>query len=137
MAWTNLDPFIYFGGPGSYQFMEGIAGNFAALANGDPGAPSLLPGIAARTTAGGVGTYVFALATGGDDFAFGDTVAGSRLLPTSAAYALNGSGTSFEENFDFGTALSGTWMCMGLFDRQVGNTGTVLMAAATLWFRIA
>ena len=65
--------------------------------------------------AGGVGSYVFAINTNQGSVYFGATYAGSNLKPTSAvAYQ--------------GSALSGTWRCMG------ANSGT---GSGTLYLRIS
>ena len=94
-------------------------------------------------TPGGVGTYVFARS--GGDQAFGATVAGSSLRPTSAIYSQNvgsADSSSTQWSFDLGTALSGTWQCMGTSDASViasfeGNGTAQQNRGATLWQRIA
>lgn len=86
------------------------------------------------TTAGGVGTYVFARSTGVVDVAYGATVAGSTLAPVSAAYRISGAPT--DGSLASGAVLSGTWRCMGNYDYTVfSSPGT--MYGATLWVRIS
>ena len=89
------------------------------------------------TTAGDVGTYVFAYSTSGDT-SFGSTRAGSSLRPTSAARSGidGGSGIVGPFSFNTGTALSGTWRCMGQFDQRDPATGSGA-EGATLWVRIS
>lgn len=71
------------------------------------------------TTAGAVGTYVLAYCSGAA-LAFGDSVAGSTLIPTN----------TFEAT-QTGTALTGTWRCMGI--TATSNFGQ----RKTLFLRIA
>lgn len=110
--------------------------NWIAGFEGAAGAPRLrfaaLDG--AISTAGGIGSYVFA--KGGSDAAFGATVAGSTLQPTSAAYSVTIGGGSTVTTFVLGSALSGTWRCMGVFDAAGAGTGAAMLGA-TLWLRIA
>jgi len=85
------------------------------------------------TTAGAVGTSVFARSTTASDVAFGNTRAGSALVPTSAASTNNIGGPY---TFSAGSGLSGTWRCMGYYDysEEAGNT---VVLGATLWLRIS
>ena len=69
--------------------------------------------------AGAVGSYVFASAIGAQNF--GALIAGRDLLPTSAGF------------FPFGSALSGTWRCMGEVDPNTSADNTTV----TLFLRIA
>lgn len=110
--------------------IQALRDNPLAIAEGDATAPSLLPAIANKSTAGGVGTYIWARA-GGTDFAFGATIAGSSLTPTSGQYGWN-SMASNVGNFNVGAAQSGTWMAMGTYDAVSGPA-----SGATLWLRIA
>lgn len=143
MAYTDLDPFIYFGAPGSYQFMQALADNFAALAAGDSGAPSVLPNIATNTEYGGVGTSTIAYCTTGAVSA-GATVAGSNLRPVSVARSVRtdsgSSGWNETASLPPGAALSGTWRAMAPFTTlaSAGNSsdGLVAIEGATLWTRI-
>lgn len=96
--------------------------------------PSVAAGVAA-IAAGAVGSYVFARYSVGD-VAFGSTVAGSSLTPTSALYSIVGSGDSNTATFNAGSALAGTWRCMGTFDLTASSTGHII-GGATLWLRIA
>ena len=84
----------------------------------------------AGATAGGVGTYVWARASTAD-IAFGSTIAGSSLLPTSGQYGWN-SMSSNVGTFNVGSALSGTWRAMGTYDALSGPS-----SGATLWLRIS
>ena len=87
---------------------------------------------AALAVAGAVGTYVFATRFG--DVAFGSTVAGSGLNPTSGAYSVTEGGITGSVTFTTGSALSGTWRCMGTFDSSNSNSG-LSISGATLWLR--
>ena len=110
--------------------------NPIAMFEGASGAPRLQFSAldAGFSTAGGVGSYVFA--KGAADAAFGATVAGSTLFPTSAAYSVAvSSGTA--ATFNLGSALSGTWRCMGTFDLSANYGGGGSNLGATLWLRIA
>ncbi|MCU0826144.1 MAG: hypothetical protein MUE52_01755 [Tabrizicola sp.] len=116
--------------------------NWIAGFEGAPGAPRLTyPAMGSwYSTAGDIGTYVFAARTG--DVAFGATVAGSSLTPTSAARSISGLGGSNAATLNSGSALSGTWRCMGTFDQTVtsandGSGGNNTILGATLWQRIA
>ena len=64
-------------------------------------------------TAGAIGSYVMAKSTA--TVAFGSTVSGSSLTPSNA------SGSSV------GSALSGTWQCMG----KIGSSGDVSLFVRT------
>lgn len=110
--------------------------NPIAIAEGAAGAPSILPNIAANAAADGIGTYVWAKrTTGGGDVAYGSTLAGSSLSPTSAFTALTGTFGTTPGTLDNGSALSGTWRCMGTFDQSQGTNVTGV--GATLWLRIS
>lgn len=92
----------------------------------------------AGATAGGIGTYVFARRTSGSgDIAFGSNLAGSSLSPTSALCGAGDFGSSGDLSFNSGSALSGTWKCMGTYDHRAATTGTVGGDGATLWMRIS
>lgn len=92
----------------------------------------------AGATAGGIGTYVFARRTSGSgDIAFGSNLAGSSLSPTSALCGAGDFGSSGSLSFNSGSALSGTWKCMGTYDHIATTTGTVDGDGATLWMRIS
>lgn len=91
----------------------------------------------AALAAGAIGTYTFAKF--GSDTAFGATVSGASLLPTSAAYGIVQTGSIALSNFfNTGSALTGTWRCMATFDafRQYSFEGGFIYGA-TLWMRIA
>lgn len=113
------------------QVGRALRDNPIAMFEGAAGAPRLAYEALDTwyATAGGVGTYVFATSTAGADKAFGATIAGSSLKPTSALFStIGGAGTS-----NLGGALSGTWQAMGTYDDAfvAGELG------ATLWLRIA
>lgn len=110
--------------------------NPIAIAEGDASAPRIAYAALDTwyATAGAVGTYCFAVGTA--DAAFGASVAGSTLTPTSAAYKTGG-GTNGSGAMDVGAALSGTWRAMGTFDFNMSTSGTVNWYGATLWLRIA
>lgn len=122
--------------PVTDTLMQRLRDNPLAMFEGAAGAPRLQ--LAAVDTwfmtAGGIGTYCFANATA--DVAFGGTVAGSSLTPTSAARGGFG-GTTGNGNADVGAALSGTWRAMGTFDQTWTTGGTMTPLGATLWMRIA
>lgn len=130
IADTEVDP----DSPVTSELMTALRDNLAATAEGASGAPSVLPNIAANATAGAVGTYVFAI--GSADKALGDTISGASLSPTSAAYKVDddGGGTTAPYTLDTGTALSGTWRCMGEFDLSTTSPSAY---GATLWLRIS
>ena len=111
----------------------------AAIAAAQEDAPSPYVGLAANLVAGGLGSLVFAYSTGGD-VAFGGTVAGSALRPVGAARSVGG-GAGSTVVLASGSALTGTWTCLGYFDSTVTATGTgqdpptVTIQGATLWQR--
>jgi len=82
--------------------------------------------IALVTTAGAVGTYALASNNNGVNYAIGATIAGSSLT-TQGTY---GGGCIVMQFNTGGTALSGTWQCMGR------SNGTLAMSM-TLWIRTA
>lgn len=113
--------------------IQALRDNPLAIAEGDVTAPSLLPAIANKSTAGGVGTYALARRSSGTtDVAFGATLAGSSLSPASTLWGWN-SMSSAVGSFQLGSALSGTWMAMGDYD----HTSGAVASGATLWLRIA
>ena len=109
--------------------MQRLRDNVLAMFEGAAGAPRLQ--LAALdtwfTTAGAVGTYVFATRTTGTaDVAFGSTLAGSSLSTVGASWDM----TSLSAPLTTGSTLSGTWQCMGNYDHANGGT-----KGATLWLR--
>jgi len=123
--------------PVTQPLMTALRDNPLAIAEGDATAPSLLPAIAAKTAAGGVGTYVFARrGTGTTDVAFGSTVAGSDLVPTSAL-SWSTTGGMNGNTLAAGSVLSGTWRAMGTYDYQDAVASYSTIYGATLWLRIA
>jgi hypothetical protein len=95
----------------------------------------------AGLSAGGIGTYCFA---NGPDTAFGSTTAGSGLTPISAMYKGDEFGIQggTGNGPTAGSALSGTWRCMGtsdatwVIDPNGANPDTIGYGA-TLWLRIS
>jgi len=90
-----------------------------------------LGGDIAGLTAGGIGTYAFARRDT-NDIAFGTSVAGSTLYPTSAARAISNPAAAWSVDAGVPASFSGTWRCMGRYDGSDGNA-----IGATLWERIA
>ena len=79
----------------------------------------------AALSAGGVGTYVFAVPnTPSADINIGATIAGASLRTAGVGGAK-------------GAALSGTWRCMGFSDFIAGRGGDPSAQFATLWLRIS
>jgi hypothetical protein len=133
------------------------AGTGISITNGDgvSGNPTISATAAAPTTAevltataglsaGAVGTHALARRTSGTaDIAFGNTLAGSSLSPTSAAAIIGpGLGGQNPSIFITGSALAGTWRALGYYDHTVqssfdesGNSQTA--GGATLWLRIS
>ncbi len=86
-------------------------------------------------TAGAVGTYVFACGTT-TNRVFGTTEAGSNLNPTSAAKRVYSDGNATSSELNTGSALSGTWRCMGEYEyKSGGGSGDIILDGATLWLR--
>jgi len=141
--WTELDTDTLLPGePLTSAKALAFFENPIALAEGAADAPSLYVGLAAKLVAGGLGSLVFAYSTGGD-VAFGGTVAGSALRPVGAARSVGGNGgSSVVAVLASGSALTGTWTCLGYFDSTVTDTVTVgsdqltiTIQGATLWQR--
>ena len=130
---TQIDP----DAPATSLLMYQMRDNPIAMVEGAVGAPRLQ--FAAMdawfSTSGAVGSYVFAAGT--TDAAFGTTVAGSTLNPTSAMTDNSTSSGAMSTRFTQGAALTGTWRCMGTFDAAVTASGGGNYAGATLWLRIA
>lgn len=96
--------------------------------------------VGGSTTAGDVGTYMFAGTTTSSDYAFGATIAGSNLRPagiTSTGWSGTGnvsSGLHGRQN----TAQTGTWRSMGRAEYYTtGGRGAAPYYGATLWLRIS
>lgn len=89
------------------------------------------------STAGGIGSYVFARRSAVADSAFGATIAGSGLFPTSAFCSLTGTFVTAPGALNSAAALSGTWRCMGESDYQSPTAANLVGLGATLWMRIA
>jgi hypothetical protein len=128
--------------PVTQPLVTALRDNPIAIAEGASGAPRIEPIAFAANyyTAGAIGTYVWARrTTGSTDVAFGDTLAGSSLSPTSAAYFIADSGATGVA-VNVGSALSGTWRAMGTYDHTASfndGSGTATIGGSTLWLRIS
>jgi hypothetical protein len=102
---------------------EGAAGapkiQTAALITGEQMTTANVLNATAGAAAGAVGTYALAVLLSGGAVSFGSTTSGSNLRPSSSAASPTGS------------ALSGTWRCMGVSAQAADSTGV------TLWLRIS
>lgn len=103
-----------------------------------PGAPSTSDVLTALAgaSAGAVGTYTLAKRTSGAaDVAHGSTLAGSSLSPASAIGERSGDSGNVVPTV--GSALSGTWRCMGHLDYSAAGSGGGNTVQVTLWLRIS
>lgn len=100
----------------------------------------------AGASAGAVGTYIFAGPSGNAGASYGSTLAGSSLRPAgigavSTSYINWGSNRTGGVGLvsGNGTALSGTWRCMGQSSNYSYSDpyNTYYTNAATLWLRIS
>ena len=124
--------------PVKVVLMTALRDNALAIQEGDASAPSLLDGIAAKVSAGAVGSYAFLapLPTGASPaVVHGTAVAGSLLF---YAGALSDSDGISPGVFDFvsTSSPSGTWLCLGYSTRTTSGGGNYSYAG-TLWVRIA
>lgn len=111
-----------------------IAGGFKTV-NGTSVVGSGDISAGASTTAGAVGTYMFARRNTASDVAFGSTAAGSSLLPASATYSVNAPYYDVQLT-GTGPTQSGTWRCMGYYDYSAySNVSHV--NGVTSWVRIS
>lgn len=132
---TETDP----NAPIIAALMKALARNPVAITEGASLAPRIQEPAVDNwmTTADGIKTYVFAYSTSGDT-SFGSTRAGSSLRPTSASRRFVPGSSTPTWVFNSGSALSGTWRCMGEFDDiALGTTGGQEVNGATLWVRIS
>ncbi len=95
----------------------------------------------AGASAGGVGSYVFASASfaqgsSGVNTGFGEVRAGNQLLPHGAATTVSPANFLGTPILTSGSALTGTWRCMGFFDFEAFSFDSFIRGA-TLWLRIA
>lgn len=114
--------------------------NPVAIAEGAPGAPSVLPNIGANVAAGAIGSYAFLRSLDLENYSFGDTKAGSRLVPSGVELSSGGvdSPASVELTIlYFMPTQTGTWMCMGQtsFTDLTGSANDQF--GTTLWVRVA
>lgn len=120
--------------PVTQPLMTALRDNLVAAFEGDATAPSVLPNIGANVQANDIGSYCFATSTVAADVAFGNTIAGSSLETTSAAYGISaGSGTAL---LSTASVPTGTWRCMGTYDDSAAG-GSLGLSGATLWVKIA
>ena len=99
------------------------------------------------STAGNVGSYMWARPTAGSIYNFGDTLAGSSLKPTAAFYSFEKPGNANSTgtfSAPLGSARSGTWRCMGQttssngdMDTEPAGSSVSYLYNATLWLRIS
>ena len=110
-----------------------VSGNVSATAYYGDG--SNLTGVGGSTTAGAVGTYMFAVVVSSfSNQSAGDTRAGSTLREANAWNSSNGITVGYNNN-----SLSGTWRCMGdILNYNGGSTETTAKyLSQTLWLRIS
>lgn len=134
IATTETDPQA----PVTSALMKALEANPTAITEGASGAPRIA--FAALdtwyTTAGAVGTYTLAKRTSGTaDVAHGSTLAGSSLSPASAIGERSGDSGNVVPTV--GSALSGTWRCMGHLDYSAVGSGGGNTVQVTLWLRIS
>jgi hypothetical protein len=110
------------GGPGP----TGSPGPTGPTGDTGPTGPTGAPGPGASTTAGAVGSYIYAY-TGLNQVAFGSAIAGSDLIPGCMSNVSGSLGIS-----NAGSGQSGTWQQMGSTD-----LGGSLDAALSTYVRIA
>lgn len=126
--------------PTELSYLDGVTSNIQTQINTVNSTSNILA-LTAAASAGGVGTYVWAVAST-SDVAFGATIAGSALTPTSAAHSVNvtTATTTLTATFTAGAALSGTWRAMGAYDYIATGSdafGSITIYGATLWLRTA
>ena len=140
-AWTTIsNGLVAVGAKPFATTIQALRDNPVAISEGAVGAPRIAFEALDTwyVTAGEVGTYCFAKrGSGSADVAFGSTLAGSSLRPTSAFYSAGDFGGSGSLTANVGSALSGTWQCMGTYDHILATTGTAGGGGATLWLRIS
>lgn len=115
--------------PLTISLVRRLRDNALAIQEGDATAPNLLLAVAAKATAGGVGTYAFlsrVVAFG--SFVAGTTYAGSNLK-YSGVHSQTGAAPYAADIGIAGATPSGTWRAMG---SAADNT-----AIATLFLRIS
>lgn len=137
LAGAGFTPVEQGGGSGmsaSNKVRVGWNGSDALLAQVDSTALGVVH--TSNLSAGAIGTYTLAQRTTTSDLSFGATVAGSELRPVSALYRMNVAGAG-NNQFGAGSALSGTWRCMGSLDGFQVIGGISEMYGATLFMRIA
>ena len=124
------------------SLIKRLRDNPIAIAKGAAGAPKIqyaaLDEGLAQQPAGGLGTYAFAgTETGTSEGAlFGEVKPGSDFRPagiaaTQSFLAVSRPGAASSHRSEAGTALAGSWRCMGRCDPGPTTSG------ATLWLRIS
>ena len=89
--------------------------------------PAVVGTATAGLAASAIGTYMYATPNNATAYAFGATIAGSLLLPACAT----GNTSTSTIVGTFGSAQSGTWMCMG------NRAGSATALLGTLWLRVS
>ena len=120
--------------PVKVALMTALRDNALAIQEGDASAPSLLDGIAAKVSAGAVGSYAFLATLTGPAAGHGTAMAGSLLFYAGALSDADITGVDFD--FVSTSSPSGTWLCMGYSTRDYIGSGYYIYAG-TLWVRIA
>lgn len=125
------------GAPGTSSLWKRWWKNPLAMFEGAVGAPRLQFAAldAAFSTAGEIGSFVLARRNTTGNIAYGATVAGSTLTPTSVLSSLSFPANSGTYTMPVAAALSGTWRCMGQYSHTAYSAPT--LGGATLWIRIA
>ena len=120
--------------PVKVALMTALRDNALAIQEGDASAPSLLDGIAAKVSAGAVGSYAFLAKLTDPAAVHGTAVAGSLLFYAGALSDVDITGVDFD--FVSTSSPSGTWLCLGYSTRTTSGGGNYSYAG-TLWVRIA
>ena len=120
--------------PVKVALMTALRDNALAIQEGDASAPSLLDGIAAKVSAGAVGSYAFLAKLTDPAAVHGTAVAGSLLFYAGALSDADGLAGVFD--FVSTSSPSGTWLCLGYSTRTSSGSGNYIYAG-TLWVRIA
>ena len=134
LDWTVAEYEV--GAPATSLSFERWFRNPVALAQGAPGAPRVefAAMAASHSDADGLGSYVFATST--TNCAYGALRAGSTLQPTSAARTVGVTGfNAVSASLPTGSALTGTWRCMGTYTHSVSANDKTL-DGATLWKKV-
>lgn len=113
-------------------YLSGVSSSIQTQINNVNTTSNILS-LIAGLTAGAVGSYAFAqYASTTTDVAFGGTTAGSNLAPSGFRSPVTAGSTTISFT-GVGSALSGTWRCLGNADIDGSSNGY----ASTLWLRIS